>query len=72
MKTLTKTLAMAQEIMDKAKASQPLTREANVAVWMVRTLREEYHEPSRLGGQFKSARLRYWIKRAEAEIGGAA
>lgn len=67
-----KTLTKASEIIVKAESSQPLTREAHVAVTMVRFLANEYHQPSRFSGQFKAARLRHWINRAEREIGGAA
>lgn len=67
-----KTMHDANELLAKAARSQPLTKEAYTLVTMVRFLVNEYHHPSRLSGQFKAARLRHWIKRAEREIGGAA
>ena len=67
-----KTLNSAVEVLAAAQRSQPLTKEAFVATTMVRFLVAEYHQPSKLGGQFKAAQLRRWVKNARTAIGGAA
>lgn len=67
-----KTMHDANELLAKAERSQPLTREAISCVTMVRFLMDEFHNTTRFSGQFKAARLRHWINRAEREIGGAA